>query len=53
MRAWIRGNTRSMPWNFSQFGLLPRLRRTSHLRHSFVTSHRSFESMRKFPVTPK
>ena len=52
MRAEIKGNTRSMPWNFSQFGLLLRLRRWSHLRHNFATSYRSLESMRIFPVTP-
>jgi len=46
MQAGIRGNTRSMPWNFSQFGLVPRLRRRSHLRHSLATSYRSFESIR-------
>jgi hypothetical protein len=27
-----------MPWNRSQFGLLLRLRRWSHLRHNFATS---------------
>jgi hypothetical protein len=46
MRAGVRGNTRSMPWNFCQFGLVPRLRRRSHLRYGLATSHRSSESMR-------
>ncbi len=44
--AGIRGNTRSMPSNCSQLGGRPRLRRPSHLRHSWATCHRSFESMR-------
>ena len=48
MRAGNKGNTRSMPWNRSQFGLLLRLRRWSHLRHNFATSYRSRESMRMF-----
>jgi hypothetical protein len=38
--------TRCMPWNRSQFGLLLRLRRCSHLRHNFATSYRSRKSMR-------
>jgi len=46
MRAGISGNTVSMPWNLSQFGLLLRLRRCSHLRHNFATSYRSRDSMR-------
>jgi len=33
MRTGARANTRSMALSFSQFGPLPRLRRTSHLRH--------------------
>ena len=45
MRAGNKGNTRSMPWNRSQFGLLPRLRRASHFRHHFATSHRSRDSI--------
>ncbi len=39
MRAGVNGNTRSIPWNFSQFGGSPRLRRPSHMRHSFATYH--------------
>ena len=52
MRAGNKGKTLSMPWNRSQFGLLLRLRRCSHLRHNFATSYRSRDSMRIFPVTP-
>jgi hypothetical protein len=52
MRAGNKGKTLSMPWNRSQFGLLLRLRRCSHLRHNFATSYRSRDSMRMFPVTP-
>ena len=53
MRAGISGKLRSIAWNFSQFGLLPRLRRTSHFCHNFATSYRSLESIRLFPVIPK
>ena len=45
-RAGVKGNTRSIALNRFQFGLLPRLRRTSHFRHILATSHRSLSSMR-------
>ena len=46
MRAGNKGNTLNMPWNRSQFGLLLRLRRCSHLRHNFATPYRSCDRMR-------